>query len=101
MLRNMAIINNNLALLEEFFTKYSDLFVWHRPSAGITAFPRLKHSVPIDELAKQLISEQGVMILPGTVYDDPNNHFRIGFGRANMPEALERFELFIRSNFTR
>jgi len=28
------------------------------------------------------------------VYDEPG-HVRIGFGRANMPEALERFERWI------
>jgi hypothetical protein len=26
------------------------------------------------------------------MYGHPGNHFRIGFGRENMPEALERLE---------
>ena len=33
----------------------------------------------------------GVLLLPGTVYDEPD-HARIGFGRANMPEALGLLE---------
>jgi hypothetical protein len=43
----------------------------------------------------------GVLLLPGTVYDDPGNHFRIGFGRKNMQEAVGRLEDFLQNhNFT-
>src|SRR5947207_1074599 len=37
------------------------------------------------------IAEAGVLLLPGSVYDQPE-HVRIGFGRANMPEALSLLE---------
>ena len=33
----------------------------------------------------------GVLLLPGSVYDEPD-HVRIGFGRADMPDALELLE---------
>jgi hypothetical protein len=33
----------------------------------------------------------GVLLLPGSVYDQPE-HVRIGFGRANMPDALSLLE---------
>jgi hypothetical protein len=35
------------------------------------------------------------MILPASVFDWPANAFRIGYARAGMPEALERFERFV------
>jgi hypothetical protein len=35
-----------------------------------------------------------VLILPGTLFDDTGNHFRLGFGRTNMPQALERLESY-------
>lgn len=38
--------------------------------------------------------EEGVIILPGTLFDNSNNHFRLGFGRRNLPEALSRLERF-------
>jgi len=38
------------------------------------------------------------MLLPGTVYDFGNRHFRLGFGRKNMPEALEKLEEYIKKN---
>ena len=36
-------------------------------------------------------SRLGVLLLPGSVYDEPD-HVRIGFGRANMPDALGLLE---------
>ena len=36
---------------------------------------------------EQLVADEGVLLLPGAVYDEPG-HVRVGFGRADMPEAL-------------
>jgi aspartate/methionine/tyrosine aminotransferase len=96
--RNREIVIQNLKLLDDFFSKHPDLFEWRRPNAGITAFTRLKHAMPIDALVEKLIHAQGVVLLAGSVYDYPGNFFRIGFGRANMPEALSRFSQFIKNN---
>jgi len=38
------------------------------------------------------------LLLPGTLYDDQGNHFRIGFGRKNFPDALARLEDFLAFN---
>lgn len=92
--RNRGIAKNNLDLLDKFFNEYFDVYEWYRPTAGFINFPRLKLDVNIDHFAKQLIDEEGVIILPGTLFDNPNNHFRLGFGRRNLPEALERLERF-------
>jgi hypothetical protein len=40
------------------------------------------------------VDKEGVLLLPGDVYDFPGNHFRLGLGRTNMPEALARLERF-------
>jgi len=42
------------------------------------------------------VRNAGVLLLPGTLYDDSKNHFRIGLGRKNLPQAVERLEEFIR-----
>ena len=42
------------------------------------------------------LAEIGVLLLPGSVYDEPG-HVRIGFGRANMPDALEILEATLAS----
>jgi hypothetical protein len=42
------------------------------------------------------LAKIGVLLLPGSVYDEPG-HVRIGFGRANMPDALEILEATLAS----
>lgn len=93
--RSLDIIQSNLVLLDDFFAKWSQTFTWQRPQAGSIAFPELITGQPIEEFIEQLVKQEGVLLLPGTVYDHPGNHFRIGFGRKNMPEALERLEHFV------
>jgi hypothetical protein len=34
--------------------------------------------------------------MPASNYDHESNHFRIGFGRKNMPEALAKLEEFLK-----
>ena len=43
---------------------------------------------------KALVEAEGVLLLPGSVFEHPGNHFRIGLGRTNLPEALEHLEAF-------
>jgi aspartate/methionine/tyrosine aminotransferase len=95
--RNMDIIQSNLKILDKFFNRYQHLFTWPRPLAGTIAFPKLLSEKSIDVLAEEAVSQQGVMILPASVYGIRENTFRIGFGRRNMPEALERFETYLNS----
>ncbi|MEW6128811.1 MAG: aminotransferase class I/II-fold pyridoxal phosphate-dependent enzyme [Acidobacteriota bacterium] len=94
--RNLDIIAHNLSLLDDFFTRYPEQFNWVRPKAGPIAFPRLLRG-EIDAFCEELVTKAGVLLLPGSVYDDRGNHFRIGFGRKNLPEALARVEAFLRT----
>ena len=61
---------------------------------GVTAspigFPRVTGIGDLTRYCEQL-AEAGVLLLPGSVYDQPD-HIRIGFGRANMPDALQVLE---------
>jgi aspartate/methionine/tyrosine aminotransferase len=89
--RNLGIICRNLTSLDAFFDRHQDLFAWTRPKAGPIAFPRLLAG-KVDDFCDELVKRSGVLLLPGTVYDDTGDHFRIGFGRENMPEALAQLE---------
>jgi hypothetical protein len=42
----------------------------------------------------ELEDSAGILLLPGTVYDEPT-HVRLGFGRSSLPEVLELFETWI------
>ncbi len=92
--RNLGIVLDNLPLADAFFEKWRGTFEWARPRVGCIGFPRLLADVPAERFAAELVEEEGVMLLPGSVYGHPGNHFRLGFGRRNFPEALERLDRF-------
>lgn len=93
--RNLKIIKNNLKLLDKFFKKYKKQFEWIRPKAGSIGFPRIKFNKNVEEFCIDLVNKKGVLLLPSTKYDFGNKHFRLGFGRKNMPKALEKLEEYI------
>jgi aspartate/methionine/tyrosine aminotransferase len=93
--RARGIIQTNLDRLDRFFADWRGTLEWTRPRAGTIAFPRFVDGTSIDSLASELVEKRGVLILPGSIFDWPGAHFRIGFGRKNMPEALARFEEFL------
>ncbi len=93
--RAMEIVTTNLSVLDGFFARNEDLVRWARPRAGSTAFPEWLAG-PIDEFAAQLAEREGVLLLPGSQFGYAGNHFRLGYGRRDMPEALSRLEAFAR-----
>ncbi|MCP3101981.1 aminotransferase class I/II-fold pyridoxal phosphate-dependent enzyme [Myxococcus sp. K15C18031901] len=93
--RSRALLAANLALLDSFFARHADTFQWVRPRAGSVAFPRLLRDEPVARFAQALVEREGVLLLPGDVYDFPGNHFRLGLGRSNLPDALVRLERFV------
>ena len=91
--RSRRIVADNLAVLDPFFETWSDRFAWVRPRGGSIGFPRLTvPGVSIDEWATGLVEAEGVLLLPGSQFDYGGNHFRLGFGRTDLPTALERLE---------
>jgi aspartate/methionine/tyrosine aminotransferase len=95
--RSRRIVADNLALLDAFFVRRSDRLSWVRPRGGSIGFPRLVDGVPADRFAAELVETSGVLLLPGSQFGHAGNHFRIGFGRQNLPEALGRLEAFLDS----
>ncbi len=92
--RNVGIIKDNLGIIDDLFTRYSRLFAWVRPRAGSMAFPRLLDG-NVEEFCDTLVKKAGVLLLPGSMYDDSRNHFRLGLGRKNLPQAAEKLEEFL------
>ncbi|WP_319580843.1 aminotransferase class I/II-fold pyridoxal phosphate-dependent enzyme [uncultured Methanospirillum sp.] len=95
--RNLAIIHDNMSILHTFFKTYADQITWSAPTAGSTAFPRLATDASIESFCDKVRDDQGVLLLPGSVFHVETPHFRIGYGRRNMPEILSRFEQCLQS----
>jgi aspartate/methionine/tyrosine aminotransferase len=96
--RNNKIIESNIKLLDIFFAKYSNIFSWIRPQGGCVGYVKYHGSKSIDLFCDELVKQKGVLLLPASTYSHNSQHFRIGFGRKNMPEALAKFEEFINKN---
>ncbi|CAG1012871.1 aspartate aminotransferase [Anaerolineales bacterium] len=92
--RNLGIIQHNLSVVDDLFTRYSSLFTWVRPKAGSMAFPKLLKG-DIERFCDDLVKKSGVLLLPGSMYDDSRNHFRLGLGRKNLPQAVQRLEEYL------
>jgi aspartate/methionine/tyrosine aminotransferase len=97
--RSRSIIETNLPHVDRFFAQWAEMFSWVRPMGGSMGFPRLLSDVPVDRFAADLVEAEGVLLLPGSIFGHTGNHFRLGFGRSDLPEALARLESFLsRSN---
>jgi aspartate/methionine/tyrosine aminotransferase len=92
--RNRRLILANLPLLDAFLERRGDLFDWIRPSAGPIGFPRVKGDFDVQGWCEQTAERADVLLLPGAVYEEPR-HVRLGFGRANLPQAVERLDAYL------
>ena len=97
--RNLTIIKSNLKLLDEFFFKYKDIFQWNRPKAGSLGFVRLLNGDDCEKFCIEVVENCGVLLIPGNLFNYGSSHFRIGFGRKNLPLALKRFDLYLEKKF--
>jgi len=95
--RSRSIVAANLDRLDAFFEEWSDRFAWVRPRGGSIGYPRMTvPGVRIDDWAAGLVEAEGVLLLPGSQFGDRGNHFRLGFGRADLPVAVDRLEAYAR-----
>lgn len=97
--RNLNLLNTNLKLLENFFSNNSSLFSYCKPKAGSIMFPEIKADITAEDFCAGLIEKKGVLLLPGNLYENYPKHFRLGFGRKNMPAALNKLQEYITENF--
>jgi aspartate/methionine/tyrosine aminotransferase len=93
--RNLQIIAGNLTEAARFFARHPALFAWISPLAGSVAFPRLLANLPVCTFCSDALRRRSVMIVPGDVFGWEGNHFRVGLGRVNLPQALEQMEAYI------
>ena len=97
--RNRELIKSNVRLLENFFNEYQNLFSWVKPKGGSVAFPKLLIQDDVDQFCLDLLEVEGVLLMPGSIFNYDKPHFRIGFGRKNMPEALSKLEEYIKRKY--
>jgi len=97
--RNLEIIGRNLECQDAFFAAHERFFSWQRPKAGPIAFPAVRFAAESDGFCSGLLQEQGVLLLPGSVFGGGREHFRIGFGRNDFPRGLEELSAYMQRHF--
>jgi aspartate/methionine/tyrosine aminotransferase len=96
--RNRGIICNNLKVLDSFFSRYQSSFIWSKPKAGSVAFVKTIFSKTAEDFCEELVDQKSVLLVPRTEFNYGNNHFRLGFGRQNLPEGLKLLEDYVLEN---
>ena len=97
----LEIIRANLAVLDDFFSEYRDIFSWNRPRAGSVCFPGMPETKDSHDFCETMVREAGLMLVPSTMFDYGRRHVRIGFGRKNLPETIGRFADYLDARFRR
>lgn len=93
--RSIAQIKRNLKLADSFFDRWPELFNWHRPIAESIALVGM--NVPsVMDFAIQLAERVGVLILPAKTLGSDDQYMCMGFGRAGVEEALQKFEAYLK-----
>ena len=98
--RNCAIVDQNLALWDEFFARHETLFDWYQPDGSCTAYPRYRGPDGVEAFARAMVEESGVLLLPSTIFHSdlgptPQDRFRLGFGRSGLAQGLAAMDAHI------
>jgi aspartate/methionine/tyrosine aminotransferase len=93
--RNLNLIRENILIVKELFTKFSNFFTWIESKGSSVAFPLLTERLPADDFCKKLINQKSILLLPGNIFNSPGNHFRIGLGRKTFKTVLEELKSFL------
>ena len=91
--RNRRLVTENLGKLRALLDEFPQVFDWHLPDGGCVGYVRYKGEDGVNAFAKRILDEEGVLVLPASIYasdltETPTDHFRIGYGRANFDAGL-------------
>lgn len=101
--RTRKVVRDNLAVLNEFFADYRQLFDWREPDGGCVGFIRYKGREGVEEFTRRLVEESGVLFLPSSIYRSelgpvPANCLRVGFGRSHVPTGFAALRNWLELN---
>ncbi|MGE5572521.1 MAG: aminotransferase class I/II-fold pyridoxal phosphate-dependent enzyme [Bacteroidota bacterium] len=77
--RNRSIARTNFAILDEWVRTNSHLVSYVAPREGVVAFVKYAADAPSFEVATELVTRDGVLVVPGSCFE-VEGYLRIGFG---------------------
>jgi aspartate/methionine/tyrosine aminotransferase len=94
--RNLQLIRKNLQLFADFVARHAGMFSWYPPAAATIGLVRYAGAEGSAKFCEELVARSGVLLLPSAELEFGDQHFRVGLGRRNAPEAIARFDEFLR-----
>jgi len=88
------LLAGNLPLIDGLLERRAETFSWVRPDAGPIGFAEVSGVADVTGWCERIAADAGVLLLPGSVYSQPG-HVRLGYGRANLAEAIDRLESYL------
>jgi aspartate/methionine/tyrosine aminotransferase len=103
--RNRALVADNLEVVDAFMADFPELFDWYTPDGACIAFPRYKGADGLEDFARRLVETAGVLLLPAGIFRSelgptPQDRFRIGCGRSDLPESVDALRRFLEGGGT-
>ncbi len=89
----------NVKTLDVFFDEYRDYFRWNRPKGGSVCFPRMLVVEDTSSFCEDLLKATGILVAPSRQFKFGTQHFRVGFGREDLPQVVVRFAEYLNLSF--
>lgn len=94
--RNLAIINQNIRLVNAFVNRNPDKVSWNPPKAGSVALMNLFREPSAEAFCLDLLEKKEVLAIGSHLFGYANPAVRLGLGRKDFGQALERMEELLR-----
>lgn len=92
---NLQKIKKNISLFEKFVNEHKLIDSFIRPQAGSTSFVKLNINESALTFSNNLVEATGIMTVPAEMFRHEEKYIRIGFGRNNFNETLEKLSEFL------
>lgn len=88
-------LQRNISVLESFFGEYDHVFRWNRPIGSSICFPRLLLEQGAESFCTAVLKDTSIMLAPSSIFNFGDQHFRVGFGREDLPQVISRLTDFL------
>lgn len=91
---NREIIQKNLQVIEAAIEatggQFADRVDWYQPMAGCVAYPGVRKAETSGEFVEEVLNNTGIMLVPGSCFQQGQEHFRMGFGGRSFDYQLKQ-----------
>lgn len=98
LLPNIEKIKRNISIFTKFAAANDIISSFVPPKAGSISFVKLNIATSSLDFSNHLVKATGIMTVPAEMFEYPGNYIRVGFGRENLPEVLDVFQDYLKTN---